>query len=332
MKDLFRFSCLCSVVALLGACEGYSSQSARVEQPVLKSYVSAEKLLQADGFLSFAGLNTNGFSPLQKHAAARARVNPSKTRGHFVYTDYLRRADMMADSGFRSLSLASDAQGFRVASLDVVASMPTAPAPAFKPNAMAVANEFQVASIADVVPVPAAKQDPAMSVAQVSNAALSESLVVRTTAQAVAEMIDRRIATTLANAAQDAFVEEDPAYQETAQIDDHALSVVNMRMGDYEDRTRLVLDLSAAAKFDYDLNNVNSLLTVHINNAGWDLDTQRFFDDHPLIKSYEVSQAKDGESVTLEISLKQPSRMVMSGFVRPDGRRGHRIFFDVAAL
>lgn len=307
MRKLTSIALLCSVAMSLSAC-GVNQQSSGTKVASVESFswrISAEKLLQADGFLSFAGLKTSVKSPLEKHASAKSRVNPARTKGHFPYTDYLRREDMLAKSNFRQLSLAQGAAGFELAALDMTSGVSGIPAPSDKPEAQMV----QVAMVETTPDAPVMHAKP------------KADQPIRNAAMQMASLIDEKIKAGL-------FTQK---HVKAAQEMDVSSSVVNMRMGDYEDKTRLVLDLSAAAKFDYDLNNVSSVLTVHIDGAEWDLETQRYFDDHPLISSYEVSESR-GREVTLEISLKQPSKMIMSGFVRPDNSRGHRIFFDVAAL
>lgn len=324
MKNIVRFAFVVALSLGVSAC-GYEQSSGQRVSFVdkFKWPVSAEKLLAADGFISFAGLNTTAVMPEERHMAARGRVNPGQTKGHLPYTDYLRRSDMMASSHYRELNLQADSSAgglFKVASLSTMAGAAGIPAPGLKPSLVPDATAFQVAEAGRVVDGMAQLDDglaPVMDPKPVFSP------------MRMAAFLDKAFGRH--NKLQE-IIPEDPAPSyDIAGLDDASLSVVNMRMGDYEDKTRLVLDLSAAAKFDYDLNNVNSVLTVHINGAGWNLETKKYFDDHPLIKSYEVSESSNHD-VTLEISLKHPSKMIMSGFVNPDDKRGHRIFFDVAAL
>ncbi len=279
--------------------EGTVSSNSFLQQ--LKWPVSSEELIAAQGFSGFSGIKIAKLSsPEQKHADAKKRVSPDQTRGHLAYTDYIRRSDVMASSNFRSLSLevVSDNgdESFAVASINEIKGSGGIPSPAQNPRLTASTSEhIQLASL---------DEEGRRKISHVSIPALPPKPSFSTL---VAQTLQSDL-------------------KETA-----GLNVVNLRMGDYEDKTRLVLDLSAAAKFDYDLNNVNSLLTVHIDDAGWDLESQRYFDNHPLIRSYEVSRDKKND-VNLKIFLKHPSKMLMSGFVRPEGKRGYRIFFDVAAL
>ncbi|GEM_PF-5490351 len=330
MRNLFRITFIFALSLGVSGCGVDQNGQQKVSVvDKMKWHVSSEKLLAADGFISFAGLNMKKMLPAERHMAARGRVNPSQTKGHLPYTDYLRRADMMAPSHYREVSLSASSlyapSSFKVASLSSVSGAAGIPAPGGKPSMLPDASVFQVAEagrLIDALPKIAEGLAPVMAPKPVFStmrmaAFLDNAFGRRTKVQEI--LPEETQEETFEIAGLDADV-----------LDDQ-LSVVNMRMGDYEDKTRLVLDLSAAAKFDYDLNNVNSILTVHINGANWNLETKQYFDDHPLIQSYEVSESKDHD-VTLEISLKQPSRMIMSGFVRPDKNRGHRIFFDVAAL
>lgn len=118
-----------------------------------------------------------------------------------------------------------------------------------------------------------------------------------------------------------------------ADVSEQFAEVQNLRLGDYEHKTRLVFDLSAAARFDYDLDNVGNTLTVHFDDAGWSVQKISDVAEHPLIDRFELDQNAE-KGVNLKIVLKKPSKMLMSGFV-PSGKelgQGPRVFFDVAAL
>lgn len=310
-----------------------SHTASRIETEGPVEIVSAEDLLNADGFLSFAGLKTDTLSPLVRHAHAKDMVDPSKTRGHFAYTDYLTRADMMARSKHRELSLQNVNGTFRISSLQAERGVGTVPAPEFKPFILPT-------QIASVAPGPSLDDSARYALSQAPKKDLFPGFSVPEDA-VYHEVHDDAVLPPSTDVALNAPGGVDP-YSDDAQLyagfvsdlKAHApdLNVVNMRMGDYEDKTRLVLDLSAAAKFDYALNaDTRDVLTVHISDASWDLDTRRLFAKHPLVESYEVIKtgAKD---ITLEVKLKQPSKMLMSGFVRPDKNKGYRIFFDMAAL
>lgn len=306
-KSLSKFALLAGVILSLGACsyeEG--TQTSFIQK--FKWNVSTEKLLDAPGFTSFAGLNGKRALPMEKHAAAKRRVHPSQTRGHLPYTDYIRRSDVAAGAKFRVVELEKKSgafgSSFEIAGLDTIVGAGAIPTPSAKPSALA--SNIQLASAnfeAERIAKPAPKP-----------------FIVSARAEDNPGLFERLAAATQAAIGQTA-----------EQSQDEGLSVVNLRMGDYEDKTRLVLDLSAAAKYDYDLNNVDSVLVVHVDGAGWNLDAEKTFNNHPLIESYEV-QTTDKDETLLQITLKKPSRMLMSGFVRPDKAHGHRIFFDVAAL
>ena len=355
MNKKLRFAILSLVVFPLAACgfdqgAGQTSKVTFYETESRADQVSAESLLKADGFMSFAGLKTQTLNPMERHASAKDQVDPSKTRGHFPYTDYLRRSDMLAHSQFRQLNLEERGGAFTIASIDKTRGAGYVPAPALRPEGFAAIAQAGLGSVKVAMADVAASSDakivkrkvattkakslkvaslvPAPK-AKVATKADDQSFALpkRSIVAAVEESIRRSIfGRDLTKASADSFSSS------SADLTDPALNVVNMRMGDYEDKTRLVLDLSAAAKFDYALDtSAKNVLTVHIDDAKWDLQSKRYFDGHPLIESYEVSESRERD-VTLTVSLKQPSKMLMSGFVRPDNKRGYRIFFDMAAL
>lgn len=261
---------------------------------VKTSFITAEKLLETAALMPKSS-HTALQDPLAMHAAAHDRVNPDQTRGRLAYTHKSEKTRIFGNSSFRSLTMQPKSSlfnnGFDVADISILPHMPQA-----IPQPDQKPGHDQSADhiqLAQAEPTPQAAPQPAQ-------------------AEQVKEPIVQRYA--------------------SAELADEVLpEVLNMRMGDYEDKTRLVFDLSAAAKYDYDLNNLSSVLTVHIDGAGWNLESQRYFDGHPLIESYAVEQAESQDTM-LQITLKKPSRMLMSGQVRPDSKHGHRIFFDVAAL
>lgn len=111
-------------------------------------------------------------------------------------------------------------------------------------------------------------------------------------------------------------------------------SIINMRLGDYPDKTRLVLDLSSATKFKHEIKNSKvsgNVLLITLSDAEWDFDKERYFNNHPLIENYKTATSANG-NVALRITLKKPSQVTLAGAVRPNKNSGHRIFFDVAAL
>jgi hypothetical protein len=105
----------------------------------------------------------------------------------------------------------------------------------------------------------------------------------------------------------------------------------NIRIGDYGDKTRLVFDLPSETKFDYYMNNQNTILTVTLGSTGWQAQAQRTFETSSLVQSYRITQSTPEQTI-VEFEFKKPLRMVNAGRAGPNQNRGHRIFFDVAAF
>ena len=294
--SLFSSACSYDTATLQGAQPQDST-------PVL-SFLSKAPVIKAETLLAskIFDLNaTSSTSPLKRHMSARHKVHHSQTKGHLPYTDYLQPNRILASANFRVLKLeplkASTSASFALAQADLFQGAGAIPSPSRKPSSlMARASEFQIAS-ANTAPI-----EPAVIMREAKKSELLDLAALRDTLQQGLGL-------------------DAPA----------GPSVLDMRMGDYEDKTRLVLDLNAATRFDYDLNNVQSVLTVHLDDAEWQLKDHENFKDHPLFEGYTVEHTAKNET-TLQINLKRPSKMLMSGSVRPDNDHGHRIFFDVAKL
>lgn len=227
------------------------------------------------------------------HFAARDKVNPAQVRSRLAYVERTRRQSVMASSAFRALSLEKQSGSFLGGAYQIAAlDAVSASGGVPAPSPRpSLVNYGYDYDVAQAVPV--VKDAEPMKVAKVPGK-----------------------------------VEDLAAKHDLAAF---PVAVRDIRLGDYEDKTRLVFDLTAAAKFNYDLDNVSSVLTVHFDNAGWMIGNLEHLSGHPLIDRFEM-QNRDSKGVDLKVVLKKPSKMLMSGFVRPEGSQGHRVFLDVAAL
>jgi hypothetical protein len=256
-------SCVLLATASLGACSLDQAQHSSLFDmfpsfDIARSEVASETLLQAGSFSSFRGLkvaSASYSSPAALHAAARGQVNPTQiARSQRPYTQRIRLSDIRAASSFRVLELKPRSNffnggGFQLASVDIVpGERGFIPTPGAKPSYSAQpAAHIQIASAADAAPV-----SDGMEYAQ-------EEIATQKIAKAVA-----------------------PRVVPSAEAD--LLKVTGLTMGDYEDKTRLVLDLNQSADFDYDLNNLDSILTVRIDGAGWNMPGHEDWKNHPLVK------------------------------------------------
>lgn len=255
---------------------------------------SVEALLAADDTSAgFKGYKGIALSPEQMHASAKKQVNPGKTSGRLAYTLNPKKGDILAQDHARVLTLQTPAGA--AADEFMIAELTMPKAPAF------------------LIPLPAQKpitaDDLLSAPTQIAQA--DTAIEPKHPIPAPARRGERVVAS-------------------LSPVEDSE-NIVSLRTGEYQDKTRLVLDLNVAAKYDYDMSASKNVLTVHIDGDGWTLKEEAAFDDHPLIKSYHMARDSNNDT-TLQFELKKPARMLMSGTVDPDQKRGHRIFFDVAAL
>lgn len=110
-----------------------------------------------------------------------------------------------------------------------------------------------------------------------------------------------------------------------------AVNVVDLRMGEHPGKTRLVLDLTGASGFSYDMNNKDHVLFVELPGAGWAGQREKIMGNHPLIAGY-MAQPAGARGSTLAIKLKKNTKVVFSSALPPNEVRGHRIVLDLTAL
>jgi hypothetical protein len=110
---------------------------------------------------------------------------------------------------------------------------------------------------------------------------------------------------------------------------DATSTVTGVRIGEHEDRTRLVLDMNAPGKFSYDINGTS--LTILLPQSSWTAATEKSLSNSPMIAGYKVSQGQQG-GVALNVELRKPGKLTMSSALPPNDTYGNRIVFDVAPL
>lgn len=106
-------------------------------------------------------------------------------------------------------------------------------------------------------------------------------------------------------------------------------SVMRVRVGEHETSTRLVLDMNAPGKFSYDINGTS--LTVTLPQSTWQAAKEKMLPGSLMIAGYKVTQAPAG-GVALNVELKKPGKLTLTGTLPPNDTYGDRIVFDVAPL
>jgi len=110
-------------------------------------------------------------------------------------------------------------------------------------------------------------------------------------------------------------------------------SIQNVRFGNHEGgKSRMVLDVSGATSFKYDIDNNEKFLVIEVPGTVWNAGpVTRMIQDNPLLQSMTASP--DGQGGTrLVFQMKAPVKILWSQAIPPAGGQGNRLVFDVAAL
>lgn len=107
-----------------------------------------------------------------------------------------------------------------------------------------------------------------------------------------------------------------------------ARSVNAIRFGKYKGRDRVVLDLSQAAQFRYDLDNNENLLIVDLPDASWGTQMAKKITSSGAVAAYSAQPGPNG-GTQLIFSLKKDARVTQARALPPNQQYGHRIFMDI---
>jgi|TARA_R110002126_G_scaffold13118_3_gene56757 hypothetical protein len=107
-----------------------------------------------------------------------------------------------------------------------------------------------------------------------------------------------------------------------------ASSVQGIRFGKYKGRDRVVLDLSQAAQFRYDLDNNENLLIVDLPDASWGAQMAKKITVSGAVAAYNAQPGPNG-GTQLIFSLKKDARVTQARALPPNQQYGHRIFMDI---
>ncbi len=107
-----------------------------------------------------------------------------------------------------------------------------------------------------------------------------------------------------------------------------AADVVNIRLGVHPDSTRVVLDLSAPAKYRIEPQADPHRVVIELEDAGFHLTGGEPPAGHGLIKAIRIEQeAGAGSRMTLELA--EPARVRQSQMLQAEGAAPARIFIDL---
>ena len=109
-------------------------------------------------------------------------------------------------------------------------------------------------------------------------------------------------------------------------------SIKGVRFGSHEGgKSRMVIDVSSAPAFTYDIDNNEKILMIEIPGTVWNAGpVTKLIQDNPLIQSLAASP--DGQGGTrVVLQLAAPAKILWSQAIPPSGTQGHRIVLDIAA-
>ncbi len=126
--------------------------------------------------------------------------------------------------------------------------------------------------------------------------------------------------------------EAQPPPGEPAKTTADGPSVVQFRLGEHGDRSRIVLDASGPLSYAADLDNSELLLVIELKGAAWAAPAGQLFGaQNPLIASYKVQTMDGGQGTRLIVQLKKPVKIATEGKIPADGQNGFRVYMDLAA-
>lgn len=107
------------------------------------------------------------------------------------------------------------------------------------------------------------------------------------------------------------------------------LQVQQVRVGEQANgKTRIVLDTSAAAKINYDIDNGEKILLIEVPDASWAAKQSQTLKAGGLVSSYKAES--DGNGSRLIVQLKGPAQVVSTSRLDPSDGAGYRVFLDLA--
>lgn len=111
----------------------------------------------------------------------------------------------------------------------------------------------------------------------------------------------------------------------------HHAVVTSVRRGEHKDKTRLVLDLTESASFEYQMDEEKNVLAITLPGVVWQAEERHVYGGHPLLLAYLAKPLPNHEGTLLAIKMKKNAQLVFKSLYEPNDQRGYRLVFDVAA-
>ena len=107
-------------------------------------------------------------------------------------------------------------------------------------------------------------------------------------------------------------------------------SVRKVRLGEYPNKTRLVLDVSEKTPFTYEVDNQENLLLISLPKADWGTLQEKIVNMSSMIASYSYKPLPSG-GVSLAVQLNKPAFIEKAQALPAlNNQVGPRIFFDIS--
>lgn len=120
-----------------------------------------------------------------------------------------------------------------------------------------------------------------------------------------------------------------PARQAPTSPSPSGQNVVNIRIGEHADKTRLVLDVNGQANFTHDLDNMEKILLVDLPKTGWNAMMQKTFSDKsPIIQSFRTEKTDQNGSLLI-VQLKHPAQVIYAKAIEGETPSQNRIVIDI---
>lgn len=108
------------------------------------------------------------------------------------------------------------------------------------------------------------------------------------------------------------------------------IAVLDMRVGEHPDKTRIVLDVSGKTSFRADLDKAERILLVELPETVWRAPASTRYPDSKLLVSHVAESTGDGPTLLI-VQLKTDADLIYQGTMSGKDGKGQRIIIDLAA-
>lgn len=107
-------------------------------------------------------------------------------------------------------------------------------------------------------------------------------------------------------------------------------AVKKVRIGEHNNRTRIVLDVDVLTPYSFDVDNVEGVVMVSLPDAQWKAGAMQEALRSPYIQSWSMQAMPNGGSA-LVLQTRKPVKISAHSALPGDGTTSPRIYFDLSA-